>query len=123
MGLCRWTRKELSFDRQSCGAIRQRLTGGGAKSLLWRQITANIFNCPVVRPAVEESGAFGAALQALWCSLKTQGENATIAEITDRYVNMEASADAMPDAKAEAHYNELFEQYLALDRALRPLYL
>jgi xylulokinase len=41
-----------------------RLTGGGAKSPLWRQILADIFGVPVVKMAEDESAALGAALQA-----------------------------------------------------------
>jgi xylulokinase len=42
-----------------------RLTGGGSKSHVWRQICANIFNCPVVTLAESEGAALGAAIQAL----------------------------------------------------------
>ena len=40
-------------------------SGGGVKSRLWRQIQADLFNCPVVTTAgAAEGGAFGAALLA-----------------------------------------------------------
>jgi len=38
--------------------------GGGARSALWRQIQADVFNIPIVRLNVEEGAAFGAALLA-----------------------------------------------------------
>ena len=41
-----------------------RLTGGGAKSPLWRQIQADVFNAPVVTINIDEGPAFGAALIA-----------------------------------------------------------
>jgi xylulokinase len=41
-----------------------RLGGGGARSPLWRQIQADVYNHPVEILAAEEGGAFGAALLA-----------------------------------------------------------
>jgi xylulokinase len=99
-----------------------RLVGGGAKSPLWRQITADIFNCPVVRPMVEEAGAFGAALQALWCHLRENGEDVTIDQITDKYVKIDETGSADPHPATSRHYNELYARYQELDRALRPVY-
>ena len=51
-----------------------RATGGGAKSKVWRQIMADVFNAEVVTLKVSESAAYGAALQALWCWRLQQGE-------------------------------------------------
>jgi len=50
-----------------------RLTGGGSKNRLWRQIAADIFNVEVVCPTVDEGAAYGAALQALWTYLNYEG--------------------------------------------------
>ncbi len=41
-----------------------RISGGGAKSPLWQQIIADIFNAPLVNVNTPEAGAFGAALLA-----------------------------------------------------------
>lgn len=41
-----------------------RITGGGAKSPLWRQIIADVFDHPVVTTNIEEGPAIGAALLA-----------------------------------------------------------
>jgi len=38
--------------------------GGGARSILWRQIQADVYGCPVTTSAVEEQAAYGAALVA-----------------------------------------------------------
>ncbi len=40
------------------------LTGGGARSELWRQIIADVFNVPVVTTSSDEGAAIGAALLA-----------------------------------------------------------
>ena len=39
-----------------------RATGGGAKSKVWRQIMADVFNAEVVTLKVSEGAAYGAAL-------------------------------------------------------------
>jgi xylulokinase len=41
-----------------------RATGGGARSLLWRQLQADIFNLPIQRMQADEGPAYGAALLA-----------------------------------------------------------
>jgi xylulokinase len=41
-----------------------RLTGGGARSPFWRQVLADVFECPVVVQAHDEGPAYGAALLA-----------------------------------------------------------
>ena len=41
-----------------------RATGGGAKSRLWRQIQADIYDAPLAITNAEEGAAFGAALLA-----------------------------------------------------------
>ena len=43
-----------------------RVTGGGARSPVWRQIMADVFGVPVVAMAEDEGAALGAALQAAW---------------------------------------------------------
>jgi xylulokinase len=42
------------------------LIGGGAASDAWAQLCADVFDLPVVRPAVVEAAASGAARQAQW---------------------------------------------------------
>jgi xylulokinase len=42
-----------------------RLTGGGSKSAIWRQICADVFGCRVVTLAESEGAALGSAIQAL----------------------------------------------------------
>ncbi len=84
-----------------------RATGGGAKSKLWRQIMADVFNTEVVTLKVSEGAAYGAALQALWCWRLQKGEKASISDITDEFVELNPAETAEPDAKAVATYREL----------------
>ena len=110
------------LNRQGITTREIRLVGGGARSGLWRQMSADIFNCPVVRPVADEAGALGAALQALWCHHRATGDAISIEEITDTYVEMDTTGSALPDPESARRYNELYERYLELDNALRPIY-
>src|SRR2546422_3321246 len=74
-----------------------RATGGGAKSKVWRQIMADIFNTEVVTLKVSEGAAYGAALQALWCWRLQQGEKISITEITDKFVQLNRAETAHPN--------------------------
>jgi xylulokinase len=84
-----------------------RATGGGAKSKVWRQIMADIFNAEVVTLKVTEGAAYGAALQALWCWRLHEGEKITIGEITDRFVEINGAETAQPNPKNVEVYQEL----------------
>ncbi|WP_316897637.1 xylulokinase [Pseudodesulfovibrio indicus] len=106
--------------RQGVRPTEIRLVGGGAKSALWRQMVADVFDCPVVRPVVEEAGALGAAIQAAWCALRDGGERTEIADLAARYVVM-AEGGTVPNPGDAARYADLYQRYLVLDRALRPV--
>ena len=95
------------------------MTGGGAKSRVWRQIIADIFNVEVVTLKVTEGAAYGAALQALWCWRREQGEKVGIAEITDQFVELNPGESAQPEAKNAAVYEELQGVQDSLSKSLR----
>jgi xylulokinase len=99
-----------------------RATGGGAKSKLWRQIMADIFNAEVVTLKVSEGAAYGAALQALWCWRKAGGEKITIQEITDQFVTLNRGETAQPIAKNVALYAELQELQNELSVKMRDMF-
>jgi xylulokinase len=84
-----------------------RATGGGAKSKVWRQIMADIFEAEVVTLKVGEGAAYGAALQALWCWRRQQGEKISISDITDQFVELNASETTHPTPKAVQAYRDL----------------
>jgi xylulokinase len=93
-----------------------RLTGGGAKSAVWRGIAADIFDCPVVCPASEEGAAYGAALHAMWTWSNTRGPRGRIEDITDRFVALDPATGAEPDpARAAAYVRQqgLFDRVVA----------
>jgi xylulokinase len=96
-----------------------RATGGGAKSKVWRQIMADIFNTEVVTLKVSEGAAYGAALQALWCWRLSQGEKVSISEITDRFVELNRAEAAEPEPRNARTYSELQGLQDELSLALR----
>jgi len=95
------------LDQLGVKPTQIRATGGGAKSKIWRQIMADVFNAQVVTLKVSEGAAYGAALQALWCWRQQQGDNVSISEITDQFVETNPAETAEPNAKHVAIYREL----------------
>ncbi len=108
------------LKRQGIIPQQIRLTGGGAKSPVWRQMAADLFNCPVISPAADEAGALGAALQACWCRYVHRGEQTTIESITDAYVKLDDQTRCEPDTEVVSVYEELYQSYLELNDALAP---
>jgi xylulokinase len=100
-----------------------RATGGGAKSKLWRQIMADIFNAEVVTLKVSEGAAYGAALQALWCWCRQRGEKIAVEQITDRFVTLNKSETATPKAKNVEAYRELQALQDEMSGALRGVFV
>ncbi len=96
-----------------------RATGGGARSGIWRQIMADVFNAEVVTLKVGEGAAYGAALQALWCWRLQQGDKVSISDLTDRFVELNPRETARPDPKRVAVYRELQGIQDTMSTALR----
>lgn len=99
-----------------------RATGGGAKSKLWRQIMADVFNAEVVTLKVSEGAAYGAALQALWCWRLQRGERVRIEDVTNEFVTLNKAETATPDKQAVAVYRELQDLQDTLSRSLRGVF-
>ena len=99
-----------------------RLVGGGAKSAAWRRIAADVFDCPVVCPRHSEAGALGAALQAVWCRTLAGGGDVSLEELAKRHIALDESTRTSPDPVACAIYDEIYETYLRLGRALNPMF-
>lgn len=84
-----------------------RATGGGARSKVWRQIMADIFNAEVVTLKVSEGAAYGAALQALWCWRQQQGEKVSISDLTNHFVELNELETVQPNSANTPIYQEL----------------
>jgi xylulokinase len=99
-----------------------RVTGGGAKSKVWRQIMADVFDAEVITVKVSEGAAYGAALQALWCWRQQRGERVRISEITGQFVRLNKAEAARPTKAGVAVYRELQAIQDELSLALRPVF-
>jgi xylulokinase len=99
------------------GPIEQiRLSGGGAKSSLWRQIIADTLGAQLVTVNTTEGAAFGAALLAgvgvgIWPDVDTACAQTIF--VRDR---------VSPDPKTNEIYQSLHEQYQKLYPALKPTF-
>ena len=111
-----------AFAAQGFQAREIRLTGGGARSPLWRTIAADILELPVRVPAGDESAAMGAAMQALWCAERAQGKSISIDEIVEAHIAMEKSPKLFPDDQSVIQYRKAYEGYRRYLGALSPLY-
>jgi xylulokinase len=93
-----------------------RVTGGGARSPLWRQIQADAFGTPITRMRVEEGPALGAALLAGVGA----GVYPDVAAAVDATVATAGSVD--PDPAGVAAYNKGYAVYRTLYPALKPAF-
>jgi xylulokinase len=73
-----------------------RLTGGGARSAIWRQVLADMFRVPVMKVAEDECAALGAALQAAWCSGKRDNARTSLAGCAKDVVRLDESTRCVP---------------------------
>lgn len=93
-----------------------RVSGGGARSLFWRQILADVFGKRVARLETQEGSAYGAALLAMVGT----GEYHSVPEACAATIREADSVE--PRAAESALYARAHEVYRALYPALRPLY-
>lgn len=103
------------IQQAGLGEIRQvRISGGGARSAVWRQIIADVLGTELVTVNTTEGAAFGAAL------LASVGAGF--------YADVPAAAEAMvhvtgrtePDERRAQVYPAYYERYRALYPALAP---
>ncbi len=91
------------------------LIGGGARSRLWSEIVANVFNCTVAVPEPGDA-SFGACLLA--------GTGIGIfSDVKDAVAKcLKISRRIEPDPEAAAKYTHLFACYRRIHDALAPVY-
>lgn len=86
------------------------LVGGGSASDAWAQLCADVFELPVVRPAIVEAAASGAAMQAQWA---VEGKRPGIAPTVSRRFEprprpeLRAAAERMAALREVAAANRL----------------
>lgn len=95
---------------------RTKICGGGAKSLLWRRIMANVLGIAVDIPACEEGPGYGGAiLAAVAC-----GEYASVEEAAEKLIRVVDTVEPEPELCAK--YEKRYETFKKIYPALKPLF-
>ena len=120
MHLIRSVMEGVTFSLRDCLELMRELgvpiseirgSGGGNRSLLWRQIQADVFNAPLRTTRMDEGPAFGVALLA---GVGT-GEWASVPEACEATVRITSEVGPVPEQVAV--YGRLYDLY----RQLYPL--
>lgn len=113
-GVCFGLRDSLEILRSLAVDVTEvRVSGGGAKSRLWRQILADIFNTDVYVINSKEGPAFGAAiLAAVGCGLYKSVDEACGKLIT-------VSDKVMPSSENVEKYDKMYNVYKSLYGSLK----
>ncbi|MGB8342908.1 MAG: xylulokinase [Chthoniobacterales bacterium] len=96
-----------------------RLTGGGSKSAIWRQIAADVLGFPVVALRVTEGAALGAAIQAGWTYDKVKGKPVSLEKLVEELVIVEKKTRVEPTKESRTFYNELLLRQIDLMKKLK----
>lgn len=92
------------------------ICGGGAKSMLWKRIIANVLNISVKKTESTEGPALGAAILAtVGC-----GEYKSVQEACEKIVRVTDTLE--PEADLVQKYNGKYEKYKKLYPAIKNLY-
>jgi len=94
-----------------------RATGGGARSNLWLQIVADIFQTPVVTLGEQEAAAYGAALQSIWSYHLERGRETKIEDLAGTMVR-KGDLAVEPQPKNFPLYGELQARFNSLWKTL-----
>ncbi len=99
-----------------CDIKRTKICGGGARSAVWRKIVANILNLKVdVIENEQGPGLGGAYLAMVGCGLFKD-----VKEAADAFVKVVETVE--PDPELAKKYDERYEAFKALFKAVSPLY-
>ena len=111
-----------SMKREGIRQSEIRLTGGGSKSSIWRQIVADIFNASSVNMKIEEAASYGAAIQAMWCYLNYNGNQIDISNLTDNFVQLKEETRCEPIKENVEIYDELYRMQTELGKTLKNIF-
>jgi len=87
-----------------------RLVGGGAHNRLWRRILADALRAPIQPLEEAESGALGAALQAVWTRRRQLGETITADAVAAPWIRFEGEP-IEPEPAGASRYAELVKGF------------
>ncbi len=101
------------FSQLGLDATEIRLTGGGSKSAVWREISADVFGVPVVALETSEGASLGAAIQAA----HADGQGG-YDEICPRAVQLDESSRCLPKPENTERYRRQMDDQMELTRQL-----
>jgi xylulokinase len=90
-----------------------RLTGGGSKSSVWRQIAADCFNAEVVTLNTSEGAALGGAIQAAYAHGNQTGK-VSYEQLCAKLVTLDESTRCKPNPENAALYATQLEKQMEL---------
>jgi xylulokinase len=106
------------FNQLGVKPVEIRMTGGGSKSAIWRQICADVFGVPTVCLKSSEGAALGAAVQACWAHERASGRPVKLSQLTERLVKLEEKTRSEPDKDAAEMYKTLLGRQTELTKKL-----
>jgi xylulokinase len=95
-----------------------RLTGGGSKSRIWRQVCADIFRIPVVCLATAEGAALGAAMHGAWVDHLVNNKSSNLVQLLDAVVKLDESSRALPAPDTAGLYQDTYNRFKGLTQRL-----
>jgi xylulokinase len=95
-----------------------RLTGGGSKSRVWRQICADVFRVPVVCLTTAEGAALGAALHGAWIDQLINRKSVNLADLLSPVVKPDENSRALPNPATANQYQEVYTRFKGLTQRL-----
>lgn len=107
---------EIIHETNNLTVTEVRAMGGGAKSALWRQIQADVYNASVITMNMDEGPAAGAAILAAVAA----GEFPSVEEGC-RHI-LKPVTQTQPIAENVGVYDDFYGTYRKLYPALKPLY-
>ncbi len=96
-----------------------RLTGGGSRSAVWRQIAADVLGLPAVALKVTEGAALGAAIHAAWTYCRVKGKPLNLEKLVDDLVRVDKKSRVAPRKETQSLYRDLLLRQIDLTKKLR----
>lgn len=96
-----------------------RLTGGGSKSAVWRQMVADVFGFPAVALRVVEGAALGAAIHAAWTYCQVKGKPVSLEDLVADLVVLDKKTRVEPRKESVTFYREQLLRQIDLTRKLK----
>lgn len=108
------------FEKMPIDVKEIRLTGGLAKSIIWRQMIADVFEAETV-PVEGEGAALGAAIHAGWVWKKENGQVISIEQMVKPYIKLSEAKRCLPNEDRKKIYRHMKALFKSLSSRIRGL--